>query len=192
MNLLESVGVGLLLGFSLTVPPGPMNALIAARSARSYRAGVVTGIGAMSADVVLGAIVLTVSTVLDLAPIVRPVDAIGAAALLFFGTRILRSGGSASAVPVDDARTFGQALLVGFTNPFQIVWWLTAGLAVARFGGVGLLVALFGAVAIWVVAFPYAVHRGVSGSARRTRAIVVGSGAIMLAFAAYFAFLAAR
>ena len=31
------LGFGILLGFSLTIPPGPMNALIAARSVHSLR-----------------------------------------------------------------------------------------------------------------------------------------------------------
>jgi len=44
---------GLLLGYSLAVPPGPMNALIAAWSLRSFRHGFAVGAGAMSADFLL-------------------------------------------------------------------------------------------------------------------------------------------
>ncbi len=44
---------GLLLGYSLAVPPGPMNALIAAWSLRSFRHGFTVGVGAMSADFLL-------------------------------------------------------------------------------------------------------------------------------------------
>ncbi|MGP8077074.1 MAG: LysE family transporter [Thermoplasmata archaeon] len=191
MNLLESVGFGLALGFSLTVPPGPMNALIAAMSARSFRGGVVTGLGAMSADLVLGVLVLSLSATFDLAAIVRPVDAVGAIALTYFGLRILRRRGASEAVPAGDVRTFSQAIALGLTNPYQVVWWLTAGLAFARLGGPVLLVALFGAVAIWIVAFPYAIHRGARHRPRVTRGIVLLSAGIMLAFAAYFAVLAA-
>jgi len=44
---------GLLLGYSLAVPPGPINALIAAWSLRSFRHGFAVGAGAMSADFLL-------------------------------------------------------------------------------------------------------------------------------------------
>lgn len=190
MNLLESVGFGLALGFSLTVPPGPMNALIAARAAGSFRDGIVTGLGAMSADLLLGAVVLTLSTVVDLHPIVRPVDALGAVVLAYFGWRIVRAGSAEPVSPTGRARTYSQALALGLSNPFQIVWWLTAGLAFARLGGAVLLAGLFGAVAVWIVAFPYAVHAGARRSPRAYRGIVLASAAIMFAFAAYFAVLA--
>jgi threonine/homoserine/homoserine lactone efflux protein len=42
-----------MLGYSLAVPPGPMNALIAAWSLRSFRHGFAVGAGAMSADFLL-------------------------------------------------------------------------------------------------------------------------------------------
>ncbi len=41
---------GLLLGYSLAMPPGPMNTLIVAWSLRSIRHGFAVGAGAMSAD----------------------------------------------------------------------------------------------------------------------------------------------
>jgi len=41
--------LGALLGCSLAVPPGPMNALIAAWSLKSFRHGFAVGAGAMSA-----------------------------------------------------------------------------------------------------------------------------------------------
>jgi threonine/homoserine/homoserine lactone efflux protein len=50
---------GLLLGYSLAVPPGPMNALIAAWSLRSFHHGFAVGAGAMSADSLLMLLTLT-------------------------------------------------------------------------------------------------------------------------------------
>jgi threonine/homoserine/homoserine lactone efflux protein len=191
MNLLESAAFGLVLGFSLAVPPGPMNAWIASVAARSYRDGVVTGVGAMSADGILGAVVFSLSAFVDLHPFVRPVDAIGAVALTYFGLRILLRRADDAAAPAGVGRTYSRAIVLGLTNPFQIVWWLTAGLAFARLGGAVLLVGLFGGIAVWVLGFPYAVRRGVEHRPRLYRAVVVLSGAVMIAFAAYFAWLAA-
>ncbi len=190
MNAGELVGFGLLLGFSLTVPPGPMNALIVAASTRSFRAGFVTGLGAMTADAILAAVVFTVAGAVDVAVAIRPIDAAGAVALAYFGVRQLVRPPTSGPMAATAVRTYAQSLAVGVTNPFQIVWWLTAGLAVVRFGGAVLLLALFAAVAIWVVVLPLAVARGVEARPRAARAVSLGAGAILLGFAAYFAFLA--
>lgn len=190
MGLLESVAFGIALGFSLAVPPGPMNALIASQSARSFRAGVVTGCGAMTADGILGAVVLTLVRFVDLGAVVRPLYAVGAGMMVYFGLRIVQGGRKVPASPPGDIRTFSQALGIGITNPFQVGWWLTAGLAFARFGGPVLLAGLFGAIAVWVVGFPLAVHAGTARYPKLREGIAYLSGAIMLAFAGYFVYLA--
>ncbi|HTP55374.1 MAG TPA: LysE family transporter [Thermoplasmata archaeon] len=190
MNVAESAAFGIALGFSLTIPPGPMNALIASMAVRSARAGTVTGLGAMCADAVLGAVVFAFSASVDLSALVRPIDAVGAVALAYFGVRTLRAPRAVNAPASTTVRTFSQAFVLGVGNPFQILWWLTVGLAFARLGGAVLLAGLFGAIAVWVVAFPLAVHAGVRRFPGAYRAIVLISGALLLGFAAYFAALA--
>ena len=181
---------GLALGFSLTIPLGPMNALIASQSVRSLRSGVITGVGAMSADLLLGALVYALRTEVELGSVVRWVYLVGAVVMVFFGSRLLLRPVRVEAEPASGIRTFAQAVLVGVSNPFQIVWWLTAGLAFAYLGGAVLFVGLFAAIAIWVLAFPYALHLGTRRHPEVARAVIYGSSAIMFAFAAYFVLLA--
>jgi threonine/homoserine/homoserine lactone efflux protein len=182
---------GLALGFSLTIPPGPMNALIASQTVRSLRSGIITGFGAMSADLALGIVVYALRTVVDLSSIARGIYLVGAVVMVVFGIRLLRRGPSPGPETTAGIRTFSQAVLVGVTNPFQIGWWLTAGLAFAYLGGLVLFAGLFGAIAVWVVAFPYALHLGTRGRPGIDRAVVYASAAIMFVFAGYFAVLAA-
>ncbi len=181
---------GFALGFSLTIPPGPMNALIASRAVHSLRAGVLTGVGAMSADLILGLLVYGLRSLVDLGAIVRWVYLVGAAVMVVFGVRLLQRSGAAPAEPTAGFRTYSQAILLGLSNPFQIVWWLTAGLAFAYLGGVVLFVGLFAAIVVWVVTFPYALHLGTRGRPRVARAVVYASAALMFGFAAYFVLLA--
>lgn len=190
MNFPYEVGAGLLLGFTLTAPPGPMNVLIAAQSVRSLRHGVVTGFGAMSADAILGVVVFVLSTAVDLARFIRPVYVLGCVVMGYFGYRLLARRPSETPPPVSPVRTYSTALLIGLSNPFQILWWLTAGLAFAYVGGLTLFAGLFGAIAIWIVAFPYAMSTGAQRSPAVERWVTRGSGFIMVAFAAYFAYLA--
>jgi len=182
---LESLVFGVVLGFTLAAPPGPMNAWIAAAASRSYRAGVVTGLGAMTADALLGTVVYVLDRGLDLLPVVRFVYLVGAAVMAYLGVRLLRDREERS-VDLPLERTFARAILVGLANPFQVVWWLTAGVAFAYLGGLVLLLGLFGAIAVWVLAFPWAVHVGARRDQRVRRGVLWLSGALLLAFAAYF------
>jgi threonine/homoserine/homoserine lactone efflux protein len=190
MNLLYEAGVGVLLGFTLVAPPGPMNALIASQSVRSFHHGVVTGLGAMSADAALGGVVFALSAAIDLAKFVRPVYVLGCGVMSYFGLRLLVRRSAETPPPVSPVRTYSMALLLGLSNPFQILWWLTAGLAFAYVGGWALFAGLFSAIAVWIVAFPYALSTGVPRSPSVERWITYGSGLLMIAFAAYFAYVA--
>ncbi len=190
MNVAYEAGVGMLLGFSLTIPPGPMNALIASQSVRSFRGGVVTGLGAMSADAVLAAVVFVLSAAVDLTAYLRAVYALGCAVMGYFGYRLLAPHPRAEAADLGTVRTYSTALAIGVSNPFQILWWLTAGLAFAYLGGLVLFLGLFGAIAVWIVLFPYALSVGAKRSPSLERWVTLGSGAIMVGFAAYFGYLA--
>ena len=187
-GLTESLAFGLVLGFSLAVPPGPMNAWIAAAAARSYRAGVVTGLGAMTADGVLGGAVFLLERVVDVHAAVRFVYLLGAGVMAYLGVLLLRRDRSgARDLPLE--RTYLRALGIGLSNPFQVVWWLTAGVAFAYLGGAILLLGLFAAIVVWVVGFPWAVREGSRRRASYERSVRLVSGAILLAFAAYFVVL---
>jgi len=189
VSLPEDVLFGLLLGFSLVIPPGPMNAWIVAASARSFREGFVTGLGAMTADAVLGAAVFALDRSVDLGAVLRGVYAVGAVVMLYLALRLLRRapgpvGGDGETV------AFVRALGLGVSNPYQIVWWLTAGVAFAYLGGAPLLLGLFGAIAVWIVAFPWSVRAGARRHPSIERAAGFASGAILVGFAVYFALLA--
>jgi threonine/homoserine/homoserine lactone efflux protein len=190
MNILYELGVGVVLGFTLTAPPGPMNVLIASRSARSLNRGIVTGMGAMSADAVLGGVVFVLSAAVDLTSFIRAIYVLGCLVMAYLGYRLLTPRPSSTLLADSPVRTYSSALLIGLSNPFQILWWLTAGLAFAYIGGLALFAGLFGAIAVWIVAFPYAVSAGARRSPNAERWITYGSGGILIAFAVYFAVLA--
>lgn len=190
MELAFAFVFGLALGFSLTIPPGPMNALIASQTVRSLERGILTGLGAMSADLVLAVVVYALRSEVDLNSVLREVYLVGACVMAFLGVRLLLRRPEVAVEEASDVRTYSQAVLVGVTNPVQIAWWLTAGVAFAYLGGAVLFFGLFAAIAVWVVAFPYALHLGTRRRPGAARAVVVVSCAIMLAFAAYFVVLA--
>lgn len=189
-SALLDFGFGILLGFSLTIPPGPMNAFIASQSVRSFREGVTAGLGAMSADAILGVIVYAVHSVADLAAGLRVIYLLGAAVMVYLGVGLLRGASGHPPPETSGVRTYTKALGLGISNPFQVVWWLTAGLAFAYVGGWVLFVGLFGAIAVWIVAFPGVIHAGTEHRPGIARAVLIVSGAVIFAFAGYFLYLA--
>jgi threonine/homoserine/homoserine lactone efflux protein len=187
---LYELGFGLLLGFSLTIPPGPMNAFIASQSIHSFREGVTTGLGAMSADLLLGGLVFALHTEVDLTSGLRWIYFLGAAVMVYLGVGLLRAASGRPPPPTTGARTYSKALGLGASNPFQIVWWLTVGLGSAYLGGWVLFVGLFGAIAVWIVVFPWVVHTGTERRPGFARAVLIVSVVAIVAFAGYFLILA--
>lgn len=189
-SFLLELGFGLVLGFSLTIPPGPMNAFIASQSVRSFHEGVWAGLGAMSADLVLGVLVFALHSEFDLAAEVRWIYLLGAVVMVYLGVSLLRPKPQAPVPATGGSRTYAKALGLGLSNPFQILWWLTAGLAFAYLGGLVLFVGIFAAIAVWIVAFPWALHIGTRERPEVARAVVIVSGIAIFAFAGWFLFLA--
>ncbi len=181
---------GVALGFSLTVPPGPMNALIASQTAmRGTKAGMVTGAGAMTADLILGIAVYLARTLVDLRPLVRFIYLVGSA-VLFLLAYFMLAGRKTVMTEEVKLRTYSRAVLIGVSNPFQVLWWLTAGLAFAYLGGIVLLAGLFTAVAVWIILFPLLLHMSTKKHPRASKAVTAASVIIMLFFAGYFLFSA--
>ncbi len=182
-----SVGIsflaGVLFGLALAAPPGPMNAIIAEESViRGWIAGVVTGLGAMTADVVFFVLALAgVATVVEEWPTLRgTMITVGGLLMLYFAYDALGSmESSLTETEVStSSRGFQKALLLGLTNPFQILFWLTVGIAlldpgtidilgytpylgdavtgvlVVETGSIALLAGLFGGIGVWIVGFP--------------------------------------
>ena len=182
-TLLVTVLAGMLFGLALAAPPGPMNAIIAEESVvRGWFAGFRAGLGAMSADLVFFALALVgVVTVVERAPTVRAVMVtIGGVLMCYFALGAAQSiGGTLGAESASSSgRGFSKAFVLGLTNPYQILFWLTVGiglitpgtldvlaylpalgsqlggLVVVQTGSVALLVGLFAGVLVWIVSFP--------------------------------------
>ncbi len=117
----------------MAVPLGPMNALIAAWSLRSFRHGFAVGAGAVSADFLLMLFTLTLYDVLKGLGqrFFAPFRAAGGLFFLHLAYKIgtakpPREGSAGGRHPL---RGYLLGLLLGLINPYQVAWWLTAGLA---------------------------------------------------------------
>jgi threonine/homoserine/homoserine lactone efflux protein len=193
-----------------------MNAIIAEESVvRGWRAGVRAGLGAMVADFCffVGAVLGLVAFV-ERFPLVRAaMIGVGGLLMLYFGYGAAREIESGFRTSGATGKGFRKAFVLAITNPYQIVFWLTGGVAllapgtvdvlrplsgaladvlVVRTGSPALLVGLFGGIALWVVGFPTALVT----AERRVDAlapVVAGVSAVVLGgFGVYFLYDAAN
>lgn len=193
---LGRLAAGVLLGYSLAVPPGPMNALIAAWSLRSFRHGFAVGAGAMSADFLLMLITAGLYAFLKnlSQAYLAPFYAAGGAFFLYLAYKIAQSSPpqKSSSAGQGPLRGYLLGLSLGLVNPYQVGWWLTAGLSsIAQFG-LEWAAGLFLAILTWITVFPAAVRAGWELSRRATwLAIKVFSVVTLTAFGIYFIYNAA-
>ncbi|ADY02530.1 MAG: LysE family translocator [Vulcanisaeta sp.] len=178
--------LGMVFGFFLAVPPGPMNALIAAEATRSPIHGTSVGLGAMSADGILMIITYFFSRILG--HYVYYLYFVGFAVMMYLAASILRSTFSPRNTSGNRSPflNYFMGVSMGLTNPYQVFWWLTAGLSFISIFGISSIIGLFLAILIWVFVFPYAVHVGkVYGGSRVDFAIKLISALGIIAFAVY-------
>jgi threonine/homoserine/homoserine lactone efflux protein len=198
---LVSLVVGGALAFSLVAPPGPMNALIADETAaRGWFAGFRSGLGAFASDTVFCALALSGAVTVAGSPTVRSVAAmVGGVFMFYLAYDALRD---ARARTPTESRGFTKALVLGLTNPYQIGWWLTAGVALVQpspvelmgetvvVGGVTVLVGFFVGILVWITAFPALLVRAGDRLEGFEKAVSYVSAAVLSVFGVAFVYYA--
>jgi threonine/homoserine/homoserine lactone efflux protein len=134
---------GFVLGLSIAAPVGPIGLLTIRRTlVDGYRIGLVTGLGAATADATYGLIAAfgltaVMATLIDHTRLIR---LIGGLALIYLGTRGIfharRVASSAATVAIDPRRpwpTYAQAVGLTLTNPTTILSFI------AMFAGIGIV-----------------------------------------------------
>ncbi|MEM0287938.1 MAG: LysE family transporter [Nitrososphaerota archaeon] len=185
MTLLTAL-VGLGMAFSLAAPPGPMNALIASAATVKALKGTVVGLGAVTADAIFLVLVLLLHGHIP-SEFFKPVSIVGAFLLIFIAYKILNSS-SLEASSVSGGYLTGLSL--GLTNPFQIGWWLTVGLAMVYYFGLSSALGFFTGLIIWIIAFPYFIWRISTRYGPRIITIIRYASAVgLIVFAIYFIYI---
>ena len=212
--VLVSLAAGVAFGLALAAPPGPMNAVIAEETAvHGFAAGARAGLGAMTADALfLVATLLGLVGVVERVPAVRgAIVGVGGVVMLYFAYGAAQSaratGGFADEASVGDSRGFRRAFLLAVTNPYQVIFWLTAGVALlapgrmdllartpltvvgsltVETGSPALVVGLFGGVAVWITGFPATIAAAGRRVDRLAPAVAGLSAAVLAGFGVLF------
>ncbi len=203
-SILRALGAGVLLGLSIAAPPGPVSAMIAQRIAikRSWIPGLVIGLGAMTADGVYLLITYLgwTSLVSQNRGVTGWVYLVGSLVLFLYASLMILRHFRNRAKQVDSKpqvaskkeSTFSYVigLTMGFSNPFQIAWWLTVGLASISYFGSTVIIGFFGGIVLWLFILSGGLHYGANRYSSFEAIVLYGSSLALFGFAVWFLYSA--
>ena len=195
------IAYGMFIGVALAAPIGPINIEIISRGIRyGFRNGWLVGLGALTADTIYAAIIVSgLAPIADRPALRVPLFLAGALMMGWVGYNSVRSALNPPALTGGSApgghRSFVTGFLIAALNPMGIVYWLSVGAAlvaeaVDRVGKVGapvLVSGVFLGLLVWVTSLSVVAQvsrRFVTGNGMRW--ITGCSGVIILGFAAWF------
>lgn len=189
MDLISAALIGIFLGVSLAAPPGPVTAILVERASRSVIGAIAVGLGAMSADFVWMVFVLALGYSIDLSRYDRLFYLAGAVVFFVMAYAIARSDQNQEPAK-ERSSGYASGLLVGVVNPFQIIWWFTAGLGFYEKFSYYPFIFLFVGTTVWVLFLAYLIRYSVIKFGERVKEITKGFSSItLLAFGIYFIIL---
>jgi threonine/homoserine/homoserine lactone efflux protein len=181
------------LGLSLAMPPGPINALMAAESAQGRAArGFLVGLGAMTADTIFLVISYFLGSLFSIEGSIRGVlYLISAVILAYLAYLTYGSRKRVSGEEVAERRMhlpYIMGLTIGLTNPLQIAWWLSVGLSLIVSIGPVIIAGFFMGIILWIVAFPLLIRWAAGRIPYLYRLVIFASTVLLLVFAVWFAY----
>lgn len=193
--LLDLIGImvaGIALGLSLAVPPGPVNAIIAAQSSsRSAFRGFMVGLGALTADSIFLIITFFLGSLIIFNDALRSafymVSFVLMLLLAYLTFRSLKGLGRLTGNSERGGHLpYVTGLTIGLTNPLQITWWLSVGLSLISSIGLIIIMGFFTGILLWITIFPLTMHWASSRVPSLYRWVIYASTLLLFAFAGWF------
>lgn len=188
MELASQTGAfvaGLVLSWSLAAPPGPANAMMAHEAAaRSWAAGVRTGMGAVSGDVLMFLLMwLGVLRLVGGRPGALALLAVVGCALMLYFARGAWVAARRHGHVEDRVGGFAKNLMTVVTSPFNWGWWLTMGTTLFANLGWPVMLGFFVGLTLWVGAWCGLARLGARRFERFAEWIAYASAAVLVVFA---------
>jgi threonine/homoserine/homoserine lactone efflux protein len=202
----DTLRQGILIGFAVAAPVGPIGVLVIQRSLGGARLGLATGLGAAVADAVYAlAGALATSAIVRLLASAWAFELAGGVALAWLAARSMKSGASrdgatappaslagvasARAAPRRLARAFGETLLLTLANPATILSFAAVsasqGLARAAHAAAFSVGVLAGSAAWWLLLSVSVRFASKRLTPRAFRRIHLASTAVLVVFAVF-------
>jgi len=198
--MLSVVLQGMLVGIALAAPIGPINIEIIWRGLiGGFRYGWLVGLGALTADTIYCALVVTGAAPFVAKPQFQiPLFFLGAAVLLYLGTMGMRAVFDETPEMVSTSgggRSYATGFIMAISNPLGIIYWLSIGAAliadaINRSGptaGPSVVFGVFFGIFCWVTVLSGLTQFGRRWVTPRVLRVISAIGAVMLlGFGAFF------
>lgn len=187
MAFLEALVVGVVLGFSLAAPPGPVLAQLAFETARGrWFVGFLVGLGATTADGLFFLLTwLGVATVAPSEHVTAGLALVGAGLMTFFAYDAWRAARTPLQLKAGWLTGFPAGFLLAATSPFNLAWWVTTGSTMLGIYGATLALGFFLAILAVVAASVYIVHLGARKVERFETWVSYASAVFLAGFAVF-------
>ena len=149
--------LGIALGLSLAGPPGPITAILVREATAGPFRGIAVGLGAMTADFILMLVVFAVGISSGISIYRNYIFILGSFFFFFLAYRTIRSSEVEYA---GSSRGYLTGMTLGMVNPFQIGWWVTAGLSVYYVFGIFPFFFLFAGIVVWITLLSELIYLG--------------------------------
>jgi threonine/homoserine/homoserine lactone efflux protein len=129
--------MGLLMGFAVVLPVGPLNLEIIRRALRfGALEGIILGLGAIAADIIyLFLLSVGYLSLLNNAHLLHIIGIVGSFIIAYFGYRAIVDSSSSmnneKVIPQSYFKQGLQGFLIAFFNPFVILFWLSLSSQIA-------------------------------------------------------------
>ncbi|MHB8566218.1 MAG: LysE family translocator [Nitrososphaerales archaeon] len=201
-SILQSLAAGIILGISIAAPPGPISAIMAHQviSKKSWSAGYAVGLGATTADAIF--LLLTylgwTGFVAHSKALIFWIYLAGGLLMVIYALMMLSKHRSSSGIAkkVEGARPRVQrlpyfiGLSMGLTNPYQIAWWLTVGIASISSFGENVVIGFFAGIIIWISLYTTGLKLGVLKFRGFEVVVLIASALVLFGFGIWFLYSA--
>ena len=139
---------GIAMGLSLAAPPGPVNAMIATEATRSKLHGFSVGLGATTADFTYFVVMLIFGPSIPTADI-NYFYMMGGFLMLYLAYRISKP----TKLQTKPRGNYLIGYALAISSPFNLAWWLTAGLFMLKNASAYSILGLFIGILAWIFIF---------------------------------------
>ena len=166
--MIESYTEGFLLGLGAAIPLGPINILIMNNALKSYKAGLILGFGAMSADIFYLSLILAgMIGFINNPDFLSVIGIVGSIFLLYLSYGIYKNRAKNVEIQQQKIQSknlfkkYTQGFVLTLLNPMTIIFWFSiAGYVANRDLNTGFTIfGMMSSILLWITIMPYLIHR---------------------------------
>ena len=170
----------------MAAPPGPINSLMIERSIKSLYDGAKIGLGAMTADFIFMILIFAFQKTINFSYFL-PIIYLAGALVFFYIAINMKLHPAESTINEFSFYGYFKGLGTGLVNPYQIIWWLSAGLAIFETFGYTLFYFFFIGICLWIICITTLVHHSYLKYGEVLKKILTNfSFVVLLIFSAIF------